>query len=76
MQGFFNHDTDLQCINYPFITLVPKNPNPKRVVDFRPISLLNSSMKFIIEILAKSVQRVILQVLHRNQYGFIQGRTI
>lgn len=65
-RDFFNHTTDLKSINYSYITLVPKKPNPKRVSDFRPISLLNPTTKFITKILS-DCRKVILQVLHRNQ---------
>lgn len=75
-RAFFDHVADLKSINYSYITLVPKKSNPKRVTDFSPISLLNSSMKFIAKILSNRLQRVILRVIHRNQYGFLQGRTI
>jgi hypothetical protein len=75
-RGFFNHQVNLQAINSSFITLVPKKPNPEKVSDFRPISLLNSSMKFITKILANRLQSIILQVVHKNQYGFLHGRTI
>jgi retron-type reverse transcriptase len=67
---------DLKSINYYYITLAPKKINPEKVIDFRPISLLNSTMKFLAKILSNRLQKVILQVIHRNQYGFIQGRTI
>jgi len=50
--------------------------NPKRVSDFRPIALLNSSFKFITKLLANRLQQHILKVVHRNQYRFIHGRTI
>ena len=46
------------------------------VTDFRPISLLNSIMKILTKLLANRLQQVILKVVHRNQYGFIQGRSI
>jgi retron-type reverse transcriptase len=73
---FYDHRADLSSINYSYITLVPKKTNPEKVSDFRPISLLNSSMKLLTKILLNRLQKVILKVVHRNQYGFIQGRTI
>lgn len=73
---FYNDRADLKCLNYSYMTLVPKKENPEKVTDFRPISLLNSTMKFLTKILANRLQKVILRVIHRNQYGFIQGRTI
>lgn len=53
---FHSHRADLKNINYSYITLVPKKDNPERVNDFRPISLLNSSIKIITKILANRLQ--------------------
>jgi retron-type reverse transcriptase len=75
-QDFYNLSVDLRSINSSFITLVPKKENPETVSDFRPISLLNTSMKIITKILSNRLQKVILSVIHRNQYGFLQGRSI
>jgi hypothetical protein len=49
---FYDNIADLKSINYSYITLVPKKPNPEKVTYFRPISLLNSTMKFLTKILA------------------------
>ena len=46
------------------------------VNDFCPISLLNCSIKLLTKILAERLQRIILLLLHANQYGFIRTRTI
>jgi retron-type reverse transcriptase len=37
---------------------------------------MNISLKVITKILADRLQTVILRVVHSNQYGFIQSRTI
>jgi hypothetical protein len=74
--GFFNHDICLQSINGPYITLIPKIDNPSRVRDFKPISLLNNSVKLLSKLLAKRLQKVILKIVHQNQYGFIKGVSI
>jgi len=73
---FFRDFTNLTSINSSYITLIPKKSNPETVNDFRPISLLNYSMKCITKLLSSRLQQVILQLLHVNQYGFIKGRTI
>jgi hypothetical protein len=73
---FFNHDICLQSINGSYITLIPKIDNPVRVGDFRPISLLNNSIKLPTKLLANRLHIVILKVVHQNQYGFIKGRII
>lgn len=73
---FANDELNLESINGSFITLIPKKDNPQMINDFRPISLLNCSLKFLTKLLANRLQRVILDVVHTNQYGFIKGRTI
>jgi hypothetical protein len=76
MLGFFNHDICLQSINGSYITLILKIDNPVKVDDFRPISLLNNSIKLLTKLLANRLQGVILKIVHQNQYGFIKGRNI
>ena len=73
---FFNGTVSLQAINSSFITLVPKCNNPTTVNDFRPISLLNSILKLITKLLADRLQKQIIPLIHRNQYGFIKTRSI
>ena len=73
---FYEGNLELESINTSFITLVPKISNPESVNDFRPISLLNSSIKLLTMILADRLQLVILKLIHANQYGFIRSRTI
>jgi hypothetical protein len=46
------------------------------VGDFRPISLLNTSIKLLTKLLANRLQSIILRVIHQNQYDFIKGRSI
>jgi hypothetical protein len=74
--AFHQGQVSLQSINGSLITLFPKVDGPRRVSEYRPISLLNISIKTITKILANRLQRVILGLIHKNQYGFIKGRTI
>jgi hypothetical protein len=74
--GFYEGDICMQSINGSHIVLVPKIDNPTKVGDYRPISLLNSSIKLITKILANRLQQVIPQLIHKNQYGFIRDRSI
>jgi hypothetical protein len=68
--AFYDHNINIQCINVSYITLIPKISNPTGVSDYRPISLLNSSIKLITKVLADILKKVI----HQNQYGFIKSR--
>jgi hypothetical protein len=66
----------LQSINNSYITLIPKVQDPQSVSDYRPISLLNTSVKLITKLLAIRLQSIIKKLVHKNQYGFIKTRTI
>jgi retron-type reverse transcriptase len=50
--------------------------NSTTVNDFRPIALLNSSVKLLTKLLANQLQQVILRVIYQNQYGFLKSRSI
>jgi hypothetical protein len=56
--------------------LILKVPNPENLGDYRPISLLNSCLKLLTKLCADHLQKVILKIVHQNQYGFIKSRTI
>jgi hypothetical protein len=73
---FYKGNLCLESINGCFITLIPKKEDAASVNDFRPISLLNCTLKLLTKILANRLQSVILKLIHENQYGFIKSRTI
>jgi len=59
IQSFFDGSPCLQSLNSSYITLIPRRESPSRVNDFRPISLLNITIKIITELLANRLQKVI-----------------
>lgn len=73
---FYEGNLDLQSLNSGFITLIPKVQSPESANDYRPITLLNCYLKIITKLLANHLQCVILRIVHRNQYGFLKGRSI
>jgi hypothetical protein len=73
---FWDGTVNLQSINDAFITLIPKINSPAGPNDYRPISLLNISLKILTKLLANRMQQKILQLVHVNQYGFLKSRTI
>ena len=75
-QDFYSSNIDLRSINSSIIALIPKKDNLETVDDFRPISLLNYSLKCITKLLSTRLQSVIPKLVHENQYGFVKGRTI
>jgi hypothetical protein len=73
---FYDGQLDLESINMGHITLIPKVHTPETVNEFRPITLLNCCLKIITKLLANRLQKVVLKIVHKNQYGFLKGRTI
>ena len=65
---FYEGNLDITSINDGHITLIPKVNTPMSVNDYRPITLLNFCLKLITKLLANHLQRVILQLVHRNKY--------
>lgn len=67
---------NLKALNYSFITLIPKKSAPQFAGDYRPISLMNNSVKIISKAMANRVQDKMISLVHQNQYGFIKTKTI
>jgi mannosylglycoprotein endo-beta-mannosidase len=76
INDFYEEKISLESINSSFITLIPKGESPTCANDFRPISLLNSVLKIITKLLANRLQKIILKLVHKNQYGFLKERSI
>jgi hypothetical protein len=76
VQDFCSNNVDLKCINTSMIALIPEKQNPKTVDDYRPISLLNYSLKVLTKLIANRLQPVMNQLIHENQCGFIKERSI
>ena len=75
-RSFCDNNCCVKSINSSYITLIPKVQDPQTVNDYRPISLLNTSIKLLTKILAVRLQSTITKLIHKNQYGFIRSRTI
>ena len=75
-EDFYDGNLDLESINYSYITLVPKVSNPEGVNDYRPISLLNSSIKILTKHLADRLQLVILKLDFAKAFDTVEHCTI
>lgn len=75
-EDFYSDHLCLHSINGSHITIIPKKDDAQRISDYRPISLLSTSVKIITKLLAYRLQTVLSSLFHKNQYGFIKHRTI
>lgn len=73
---FFEEGLLPRGINSSFLTLIPKTTSPKKVHDYRPISLINCTMKILLKLLAKRLQPILPSLVSDIQFAFIKGRQI
>ena len=63
-------------VNTTFITLIPKIKNPKKVFDFRPISLCNVIYKLIAKVVANQLKKFLANVVPDSQSAFLSSQLI
>ena len=66
----------LESINTTFISLIPKIKNPKKVSDFRPISLCNMIYKLIVKVIANRLKFFLTKSIPDSQSAFLSRKLI
>lgn len=75
-EDFFSGKANLERINWASIALIPKSSSPATLNDYRPISLINSSLKIISKILATHLSSVMDKLVDNVQSAFLKRRCI
>lgn len=75
-EDFYFERANLERINWACITLIPKVENLESPSDYRPISLINSTLKIISKVLATRLSKVLCSLVDSSQLDFIKGRCI
>lgn len=73
---FFESGTLNPALNRTQIILIPKNQNPERLEQFRPISLCNFVYKIISKILANRLKPLLPDIIAEEQSAFVGNRQI
>ncbi|GAU42662.1 hypothetical protein TSUD_398680 [Trifolium subterraneum] len=74
--SFHRNGKLVKGINSTFIALIPKVDNPKKLNDFRPISLVGSLYKILAKVIANRLQQVVGSVVSEVQSAFVAERQI
>ena len=65
-----------ESLNETFIALIPKVKNPKKVSDFRPISLRNVVYKLISKVVVNRLKKILPNIVSNSQSAFLPRRLI
>ena len=65
-----------ESLNSTFTALIPKVKQPRKVYDFRPISLCNVVYKLISKVLVNRLKIFLAMAIHESQSAFLSGRLI
>ena len=73
---FLNHGITPPNFNDTHIVLIPKVKNPRKITEYRPISLCNVIYKLASKTVANRLKTVLSSIVSENQSAFTKGRFI
>ena len=71
-----NEGGNLAALNHTFIALIPKTVKPRKVTEFRPISLCNVIYRIVAKTIANRLKQILSQIISPTQSAFIPNRLI
>lgn len=74
--NILNEQGNLASLNHIFIALIPKTNKPRKVIEFRPISLCNVVYRIVAKTIANRLKPILSQIIAPTQSAFIPNRLI
>lgn len=71
-----NEQGNLAPLNHTFIALIPKTNKPRKVYEFRLISLCNVVYRIVAKVIANRLKPILSQIIFPTQNAFIPNRII
>lgn len=71
-----NRRRSIKAWNSTLLALIPKVKKPRKVTDYRPISLCNVSYKIVSKVLANRLKNVLNLIISECQLAFVLERNI
>ncbi|XP_028089725.1 uncharacterized protein LOC114290049 [Camellia sinensis] len=76
MKEFYSNSKLGYGVNCSFVTPIPKKENPNSLIDYWPISLINSLYKVLSKVLANRFKQVLPSVINKVQFAFVGERNV
>ncbi|KAH9755242.1 reverse transcriptase domain-containing protein [Citrus sinensis] len=71
-----NEGGNIAPLNHTYLALIPKVQKPRKVTDFRPISLCNVIYRIIAKTLANRLKKILHVIISPTQSTFVPNRLI
>jgi hypothetical protein len=75
-KDFYEGNLPLFSLNFGIITLLPKQEDATHIPQFRPICLLNVSLKIFTKVAVNRMTGIANKLVSRSQTAFLPGRNI
>jgi Reverse transcriptase (RNA-dependent DNA polymerase) len=76
VHAFHSNTLDLSRMNLAFICLIQKKSDANIITQYRPINLINYSMKIITKLLIEKLSPLMHSLIAPTQTTYIKGRYI
>lgn len=71
-----NEGGSIAPLNHTYIALIQKMQNPRKVIDFRPVSLCNVIYRIVAKTLANRLKQTLKDIISPTQSAFVLNRLI